>query len=114
MMHNEQSLDFHKIYEFLPLFVPFTWFCLIYVFCFPYFDHDAIMHHALHVYWTLLNCWIIQASTTNYRSYFCFPANSNSFYNVLDEIATLSGSSIHFFQGLSLSLYFCLSVCMYV
>ena len=24
-------------------------FCLIYIFCFPYFDHDALMHHALHV-----------------------------------------------------------------
>jgi len=24
-------------------------FCLIYIFCFPYFDHDAFMHHVFHV-----------------------------------------------------------------
>jgi len=24
-------------------------FCLIYFFYFPYFDHDAFTHHALHV-----------------------------------------------------------------
>jgi len=24
-------------------------FGLIYTLCFPYFDHDAFMHHALHI-----------------------------------------------------------------
>ena len=40
---------FHKIYTFPP--ISKKKFCVLYLhFCFPpYFDHDAFMHHALHV-----------------------------------------------------------------
>ena len=39
---------FHKIYTFPPTYAKFTFFGLVYVFCFPHFDHDAFMHHTLH------------------------------------------------------------------
>src|SRR6218665_1771993 len=44
------STYFRKIYQFNPISTKFTFFGLIYVFLLPpYFDHDAFMHHALHV-----------------------------------------------------------------
>src|SRR6218665_3066713 len=59
MMHIAYSPHFHKIYKFLlyfhkiytfpPISTKFTFLGLIYVFCFPYFDHDAFMHHTLHI-----------------------------------------------------------------
>ena len=56
MMYIVDSPYFHKIYKFpyfskiykFPYFRSIYCFCLIYVFP-PYFDHDAFMHHALHV-----------------------------------------------------------------
>jgi len=49
MMHIAYSPSFHKIYKF-PYFREIDAFCLICVFCFPLlFDHDAFMHHTLHV-----------------------------------------------------------------
>ena len=42
-------LHFRKNFKFLPIFVQFTYFCLIYFYCFTLFDHDAFMHQALHV-----------------------------------------------------------------
>jgi len=38
---------FAKFINNPPIFVQFTFFCLIYGFCFPYFDHDVFKHHAL-------------------------------------------------------------------
>jgi len=61
MMHIAYSPYFNKIYKFPPLFPLkmfqfFPYLSSIYVFFLnlpfllaPYFDHDAFMHHALHV-----------------------------------------------------------------
>ena len=49
MMHIAYSPYFPKIFKCRPIFVQFTFLCLIYVFASPYFDHDVFMHHALHV-----------------------------------------------------------------
>ena len=60
MMHIAYSPYFYNIYKFHPYFrkmytfppisAKFMFFCLVYVFFIPpYFDHDAFMHHALHV-----------------------------------------------------------------
>src|SRR6218665_2654465 len=51
MMHIAYSPFFNKIYKFLSLFTQNIGFALYRptCFCFPYFDHDAFMHHALRV-----------------------------------------------------------------
>jgi len=47
------SSPISKIFLIFPLFPQNYWifphFLSIYVFCFPYFDHDAFTHHAFHV-----------------------------------------------------------------
>lgn len=40
---------FHKSYKSPPYFHLIHVFCWIYFFAFPLFDHDAFMHHPLHV-----------------------------------------------------------------
>src|SRR6218665_625307 len=49
MMHIAYSPYFRKMYKFPPILFKFPYFYLIYFFSSPYFDHDAFMHHALHV-----------------------------------------------------------------
>src|SRR6218665_4227547 len=45
---------FHKMYK-CPCFRSIYVFCLIYVICSSYFDHDAFMHHALSSLWIKLD-----------------------------------------------------------
>jgi len=64
---------FHKIYNcphisakfvhFPPISAKFTFFCLICVFSFPYFDYNVSMHHALHVLNASGSCYIAIAIT---------------------------------------------------
>lgn len=66
---------FHKIFKF-PYFREIDlYFCLIYLFCFPLFYHDAFMHHALHaldarVYYRPTSFTNLDTFVTNY---YCGP-----------------------------------------
>jgi len=67
--------------------------CLIYIFCFPHFDHDAYMHHALHVLGTVLAHWIKIQNMLKSNQQIAVVKNTNVFLYVLALKCLLSDRS---------------------